>query len=265
LATLLVRSRRIAYLDRGEGAPVVLVHASGLGAAQWGAIAPRLAARHRVLAMDLLGCGETDAWPDADRFDIDEDLAIVQAVAEQAAAPAHVVGHSYGGALALRLASRAPSLVRSLTVFEPVAFGVLEAHDPEGAASLNAAMHPAFLDPLTGGSPAWVERFIDFWNGPGAWGRMGPGRKAALAATGRKSWLEVCGLLRNPDRSFDIRCPTLLLQGTRSPRAAEGVCRVLEGMIPGARRIVLDGAGHMAPVEEPKRFLALVAEHLAAT
>ena len=58
--TLDVGGRRISVLDRGEGPPVVLVHASGLSSAQWGPVAPRLAERRRVLAPDLLGCGASD-------------------------------------------------------------------------------------------------------------------------------------------------------------------------------------------------------------
>jgi pimeloyl-ACP methyl ester carboxylesterase len=242
---------------------VVLVHASGLGLTQWGAVAPRLAAKHRVLAMDLLGCGASDPWPDPDQFDVDADLALVRAVAQLADAPVHLVGHSYGGALALRLAAREPALVRSLAVYEPVAFGVLDGRDPEGAAALAQALPDDFLDPAGGGGAEWVGRFVDFWNGAGTWERLAPARKAALCTTGRKSWLEVCALLRAPDRHFDIRCPTLVMVGTRSPRPAEGVCRVLAEMIPGALHVVLAEAGHMAPIEEPKRFLGILGAHLA--
>src|SRR4051812_29791747 len=133
---MLVAGREIGVLDRGVGAPVVLVHSSGLSAQQWGPIVPRLAASHRVLAPDLLGYGASAPWPDPDRFDLVEDLAIVRAVIASADAPVHLVGHSYGGVLAMLAAREAPARVRSLALYEPVAFHVLVGRDPEGEADL---------------------------------------------------------------------------------------------------------------------------------
>ena len=96
-----VDGREIAVTERGEGPPVVLLHASGLGAQQWGAFLPRIAEKHRALAPDLIGYGKSAAWPDPDHFELEADLAVVRAVVAHAGAPVHLVGHSYGGVLAL--------------------------------------------------------------------------------------------------------------------------------------------------------------------
>lgn len=255
-----VDGREIAVLDRGEGTPVVLVHSSGLSALQWGPLVPRLAARHRVLAPDLLGYGKSDPWPDPDRFDLAADLAIVRAVIDHAGAPVHLLGHSYGGVLAMLAAQAAPALVRSLVLYEPVAFGVLAGRDPEGAADLAGADDGTFLDAATGGDLRWIARFIDYWGGAGAWTRLAPARQEALAGVGRKAFLEVRSLMSLTSRAEDWRipCPTLLMSGSRSPRAARGVCRVLAECLPNARHHELDGAGHMAPVEEARRFWAVL-------
>jgi pimeloyl-ACP methyl ester carboxylesterase len=259
-----VDGRRVALTDRGEGPPVVFVHASGMGAQQWGATLPRLADRFRCLAPDLLGVGASDPWPDPDRYALAVDLAVVDAVIDRAAAPVHLVGHSFGGLLALLAAAARPDRVRSVAVYEPVAFGVLRGRDPEGLASLDAAITPAFLDAGRGGDEAWLTAFIDFWNGAGAWARLPEGRRAALRATGRKSFLEVRALSAEapPLEALVSPCPTLLMAGSRSPRAALGVCRVLATGLPNARLLPFDGAGHMGPIEEPRRFVAAVAEHL---
>jgi pimeloyl-ACP methyl ester carboxylesterase len=251
-----VESREIAVLDRGQGGPVVLVHSSGLSSQQWGPIVPRLAAAHRVLAPDLLGYGGSDPWPDPDNFDLAADLAIVRAVIEHAGAPVHLVGHSYGGVLAMLAAREAPTRVRSLALYEPVTFHVLVDRDAEGAADLAGADDGTFLDATTGGDARWVGRFVDYWGGPGAWSRLAPARQEALAAVGRKTFLEVRALMGVTLRAEDwqIPCPTLVMSGTRSPRAARGVCAILADSLPDARLHVFEGAGHMAPVEEARRF-----------
>jgi len=259
-----VDGREIAVAERGEGPPVVLLHASGLGAQQWGAFLPRLAEKHRALAPDLLGYGKSAAWPDPDHFELDADLAVVRAVVAHAGAPVHLVGHSYGGVLALCVAHDLPHAVRSVLVYEPVAFGVLNGRDPESVAALAALEDGTFLDPRTGGDARWVARFIEFWNGEGAWDRLPPARQAALVARGRKSFLEVRALmeLTRAADAWRIHAPTLVMAGTRSPEIERSVCRILAESLPDARLHPFDGAGHMGPVEEPRRFVAAVAEHL---
>ena len=127
-----------------------------------------------------------------------------------------------------------------LAVFEPVAFGVLEGRDPDGVADLARSDDGTLLDLATGGDDRWLQRFLDWWGGPGSWEGLAPARKDALRATGRKSFLEVRALLADRASSFDIRVPTLVMSGTRSPRAARGVCRILAETIPGARLDVFE-------------------------
>ena len=235
---------------------------------QWVRLVSRLQPRYRVLAPDLIGYGSSDPWPDPDHFDLDADTAVISALLAREGA-AHLVGHSYGGMLALRAATRDPSRVLSLSLFEPVAFGVLySAGRTAGIADLTEPERVAlFLDGETGGDERWMRAFIDYWNGAGAFDALPAGRRAALLATGRKSFLEVRALLldRTPHTDYaGIGCPALLLTGTRSPVAAREVIDVLAAALPAARVEVLEGAGHMAPIAQGDRVNALIEAHLPA-
>ena len=93
-----------------------------------------------MIAPDLLGSGANPPWPDEKLFDLSEDVDAIEALVERLGEPVHLVGHSYGGLLALKLARRDPSRIRSLTAYDPVAFGVLHAaNDAEGLADLARA------------------------------------------------------------------------------------------------------------------------------
>ena len=110
------RGARIRYYVGGEGPPLVLVHGLGGAASNWIELAPELAERHRVLAVDLPGHGGSSPLPDAPTLTPFAD--VVAAVAEtEEMVPATVVGHSLGGLVGLRLALRHPDAVRGLVLF----------------------------------------------------------------------------------------------------------------------------------------------------
>jgi pimeloyl-ACP methyl ester carboxylesterase len=106
--------------DRGD--PAVLVHGSfGWGEFSWAAQRP-LADDYRLLLVDRRGFGASPG-PDAGDFDVD-----AEAIAELIPDGAHVVGHSYGGVAALLASARRPEAVRSLTVSEPPALGLVRGY-----------------------------------------------------------------------------------------------------------------------------------------
>ncbi len=127
------RGQRVIFYERGEGAPVVLVHSIHAAASAWEfrGLFDRLASDHRVLAYDLLGFGASDRPARAYRAgDFVELLA--DFLRERAGAPAHVVAVSLSGAHALRVARRHPERLRSLTLINPT-----------GRVTLSAAQRPA--------------------------------------------------------------------------------------------------------------------------
>ncbi len=110
-----VRAVRMRYFVGGEGPPLVLVHGLSGAAANWGELALALARRRRVLVPDLPGHGGSDGLPAAPNLDAFAER--VRGVAErEGMLPAAVVGHSLGGAIALRWAIRRPEDVSALVL-----------------------------------------------------------------------------------------------------------------------------------------------------
>lgn len=105
------RGLRARYLVAGEGEPLVLVHGLGGSAANWLALAPLLLPGRRVIVPELPGHGGSEALPAGASLN-----AFADSVASLLDGPSAVVGHSLGGAIALRLAIRRPELVRALVL-----------------------------------------------------------------------------------------------------------------------------------------------------
>lgn len=260
-----VGDRSIAVHDSGAGDPVIPVHSGGFSARQWRKLGEALKSTHRVLAPDLLGYGGSSPWPLGTPFTADEDLAALEALLDSLEAPAHLVGHSYGGLLAMKLALSRPLAVRSLALFEPVAFSILdEPSDTAARASLETVQHE-YRAGETGADDVWLGKFVDWWNGPGAWNQMAEEGRAGFRAVGWKVFQEVLsiGADRTPRATWGtIAVPTLLLGGERTPYTERRVIEKLAATLPRAKLVIFGGMGHMGPITHANTVNTAIAEHI---
>jgi pimeloyl-ACP methyl ester carboxylesterase len=106
----------------GEGPPVVLLHGFGGSTFSWRNVLPGLAESFRVIAVDLNGFGYTQRPKDREAYTRQGQAALVLGVMDALGiARAHLVGHSYGGAITLWIASRHPERVRSMVLVDSAA------------------------------------------------------------------------------------------------------------------------------------------------
>jgi pimeloyl-ACP methyl ester carboxylesterase len=262
-----IRGVRVEFVEQGAGEPVILLHASASSGAQWRSLAHSLSSRYRVLTPDLWGYGGTGACP-APGFGLAHEAEIVRALLQRAGGSAHLVGHSYGGAVALHVALRNGAALRSLTLIEPVAFHLLRENEATDAlafaeiAAVAARVNRALIDgDLEGG----MARFVDYWSGPGAWALVPVAKRPALAARLEKVALDFRAAFEEPTRLQDcwpIYAPTLLVQGSASPLPARRICGQLARIVPHSRLEIVEGAGHMLPLTHTARIDALITTHL---
>ena len=254
--------------EQGDAAaePVVMIHSSGMSSRQWRGLARMIAPARRAVMPDLLGSGDTRGWSPGDPFAIADDAAVVRAVIDALDRPVHLVGHSYGGMLALTVARALPAeRVRTIAVYEPVAWGVA-IDEPGGPVEAQlAAFGDDFFDPATGGGEGWYRRFIDFWNGDGAWTALPGPQRDAFLAVGAKVFAEVRALCFDPTPAVayaGIAAPTLILAGERSPAAERRVCEVLFATMPTAQLVTCPGLGHMGLLVKPDEVNRHIAAHV---
>jgi pimeloyl-ACP methyl ester carboxylesterase len=229
---------------------VVLLHSSASSARQWDALIERLLPRFRVRAIEFHGHGAQPHWRgDAALTLADEVRLITPLMAE--ARGAHIVGHSYGAAVALKLATLYPGWVRSLIAYEPVLFGLLFGDSGSRVFAQQITGVAAELRVLLAHDPlAAAERFIGFWSGAAAWAAMSTGRRTAVAARMASVLAHFEALFSDPmqiDQLARLRAPMLFLAG-----AAAGVTRriadILDQALPFAAHESMSQMGHMGPI-----------------
>lgn len=256
----------ISFLDRGSGPPVVFVHSSGMGAGQWERTIDALGAGHRCLAPDLSGYGKSSAAREGSDTALVQDAEIVGSMIELAGEGAHLVGHSYGGAIALLAARRASALV-SLTLIEPVISDLLrDDGSAEAAAELVDVVRGFFAAMETADEKTALKGFVDYWNADGAWDNLPPEAHDGLAALARKIAKEVRGVAFTPSAAFaldTVELPVLVLTGEDTREAPKRMSELMVRVLPRATHGVIAGAGHMSPLTHPVEVAGAIAAHIA--
>lgn len=256
-----------SYREAGSGPGVVCLHANASASGQWRSLMELLAPKFRVLAPDLYDAGASPRWPSDRVIELRDEVALVEPVLERAGARIALVGHSYGGAVALKAALAHPGRVRALALYEPTLFSLIDADRPapndadgirRGVADTAAALE-------AGDPDAAAERFIDYWMWPGAWQATPRERKPAIAAAvaNIRRWGHALFQEPTPLEAFRrLDVPVLYMVGRRSPASALGVARLLAPALPRAELVEYDELGHMGPVTHPDVVNAAVARFL---
>ena len=252
-----------------QPAPVVLLHSSASSARQWQAAvqALRAAGVAEVHAVELHGHGDRPAWRGAQPLALADEVALVAPLLQRPGG-AHLVGHSYGAAVALAAALRWPAQVRSVVAYEPVLFSLLREDAVGSAAELHTvlAVAAAMEQDLCAGRPlAAAQRFVEVWSGPLAWQHMPPERRHGVAA-------RVPAVLAQFDALFSagiggadlarLHMPLLLLCGAHTVAPARRIAQRLRAALPHARHEALAAMGHMGPITHADTFNRRLVEFL---
>ena len=174
----------------------------------------------------------------------------------------HLLGHSYGGAVALQIALRWPDRIKSLTLYEPVRFRLLLDSPAMTPLAYEVIRLARSVQRMAGPAPAdAAARFVDYWSGEGAWAKTSPARQQALALRMPKRGAEFTVALEDGARQIDyVRLPMRSGCSAATPAPVRVILERLAHLVPNADRVTLAGLGHMGPIEAPERIaLALPA------
>ncbi len=244
------------FREAGAGPGVVCLHSNASSSSQWRGLMERLAPRFHVLAADSYSAGKSPAWA-ADRpVTLRDEVALIEPVFASAGEPFALVGHSYGGAVALIAAVLQPQRVRALALYEPTLFALLEAESPSPneADGIRNAVTAAGAALDAGDPDRAAECFIDFWMGKDAWARTPEPRRSPIAASvvNVRAWKSALFDEPTPLAAFAaLDVPVLYMTGKNSPASSLGVARLLTKSLPRVEVVQFEGLGHMGPVTHP--------------
>ena len=203
---------------------MIALHCSGAGSGRWRQLGEALGSRHTLVTPEHFGCDSVGPWSGEHAFTLADEAARTIEILDQSEGTVHLVGHSFGGGVALRAAIERPSRVASLTLYEPSAFHLLRAMGARGAvalAEIEAIAARIAEGVTTGDYRGSAIAFVDYWSGHGAWAALRPSVQRALTRWVPKAPLDFRALIDEPTRATayaDLRTPALVLRGGLHPR-----------------------------------------------
>ncbi len=255
------------FLEAGSGPVVMLVHSSVSGARMWRRLMDDLKDDFHVRAVNLYGYGRTSAWPSDLPQSLDDQARLVETALPKNADAVCLVGHSFGGSVAMKLAARLSGRVTGLVLLETNPFYLLEL----------AGRADAFAEALElrncikkfGALGEWAvaaEQFADYWGGAGSWQKMPAERRISFAEAMKPNYFEWDAVMgeTTPVEQWAHLLPrsTLLVSDPKTVFPIREITAILRQSCPIWAYEEISGGGHMAPLTRPDLINPLVRSFL---
>jgi len=250
--------------------PVIALHCSGGNARQWRALAAELDSGYELNTPEHYGVNTGDTWQSGQDFTLADEAARSLRLIDDSKARVHLIGHSYGGSLALHIALARTDRIASIALYEPCAFhllpqlGVIAADEQAEILRLSTSIENYVS---AGDCRQAMTAFVDYWSGPGAWSSLKPEHTNSLVTWAPNAVLAFNALFKEESRLHryrDLHVPVRLLQGDCSPAPVKAISNALLGILPDCQIDRLAGMGHMGPLTDADYVARLLAAHIGS-
>jgi non-heme chloroperoxidase len=266
-----INGTELTYVEQGEGPMVVLVHGALGDFRSWSAQMAVLSSKYRVVSYSRR-YHEPNSLPDGEidythRRHVDDLIGLIEKLGS---GPAHLVGHSYGAAVAALVAMKRPDLVSSLILEEPTLFSMLS----DDLDKVSLRFHAVALNVLqklseNGEQRLAVREYVNIVNGKDVFDELPPGDRLVINQNAHtlgpmlRTYFEPSRL--DQTTGSKMTTPTLLMNGELSPRIYQAITRALHDCLPVAETFTLPGASHGLHMENREDFSVAVMGFLSKT
>ncbi len=256
---------RVDYDESGAGPTIVLVPGSCSTGAAWRPVIAAWDNRFRCVTTSLLGYGKTAERRTAGDPSISHEADALESVIRRAGGPVHLVGHSFGGLVALAVALRDRAPLASLTILEAPAVEALREDRDDRHYRAFRQMTESYFAAFEGGNGEAIAAMIDFYGGAGSFASWPPRLRAYAMETTPVNildWASAFGFPLSAEALARVRVPTLVIRGGASHPAVQRANGLVSERISEATLATIEGAAHFMIATHVEEVARLVARHV---
>lgn len=241
---------------------VLAFHCSLAHSGSFTALAQELDGLASVVAFDQPGHGQSADWDGHSDY-AEQTLGIAETFLDESDEPVDIIGHSYGGVLAIALAMRVPERIRTVTLIEPVLYAALRGTEAWDLHFVELSkIHAAF----DAGDPAGATRHFIATFGEDSW-------ESFPEAVREKMTTQIGAVLAGEDLTHGeqlfkedglegLTMPVMLVYGTGTHEVMPTVCENIAARLPDVGVATIEGAGHMLTLTHPEKLAGLIEVNL---
>ena len=256
---------QVDFFEVGEGSKVVLLHSSASSAGQWKPLMNNYSEKFHFIAINLIGYGKTSIWSGDKIQSLHDQVALIDALPISRNEKFSIVGHSFGGSVAMKAAVQFREQIDKLTLVEPNPFYLLE-HEGRKEAFEEVLMLKDHIK--RGFNNDWetaVSFFADYWNGNGTWNSLSTTKKERFSKILMPNFYEWDAVF-SEGSSFDfwqknLPTNTTLISASKTVRTIKELTELFELKCPSWNFHNYIG-DHMSPITNPNVVNPLIVRSL---
>jgi pimeloyl-ACP methyl ester carboxylesterase len=259
----------VDFIEKGEGPNVVLIHSSVAGAGQWRRLMDELAPEFRLLAVNLYGYGGTESWNAGREQALLDQATLLDRVLPDKFSRFSIVGHSFGGSVAMKAAGHFRDRVDRLVLIEPNPFYLLSQENRIDAFAEATTLRNCIKE--NGSRGDWevaAAVFADYWTGTGTWDAMPNDRRLKFARALRPNFHEWDAVLNETTPLSEWRemlpANTTVISAEDTVRSIREIIELMEAACPDWRFARLVQGGHMSALTRPEIVNPMIRSALAS-
>ena len=257
--------KKIDYTEYGQGPAILFIPGSFSTPAAWTPIQKLLPKDYRFISTSLCGYGTTEERRSIKNFRMDNQIEIIEAVVDKIGEPVHLVGHSFGGMVALASALSGKFNVLSITTFEANPVTIIDPFQHHQLFEKTKKIKEDYEAAFHAGKEDAVRIIIDFWGGDGSFAAMPEVVQEYCRQTAFSNvldWHTAFSFSAKIDDYANLSMPVLLVRGAHANKQMLVITEALQTCIPNQRSAVIDGSGHFLITSHPNDCAIVLADFL---